>query len=161
MSLRDRRFWGYVAFLVVLHFILHVGVGFGAVAPDLLTVAVLLGARRLSGAQAAALGVFLGLIEDGFAVAAFGVSPFALAVIAYLGARLREIFDTESAIFSAVYFFVGKWIRDAIVFLLVPELGRGETTLRLLVEAPIAAAWAALACTIALAAYRSRPRVRR
>lgn len=161
MSLRDRRYWGYVAFLAVLHFILHVGIGFGPGAPDLLTVAVLLGARRLTGAQAALLGLFLGLIADGFAVAGFGVSPFALAVVAYLGARLREIFDTESGIFTAVYFFVGKWLREAIVVLLAPELGRGETTLRLLVQAPVAAAWAALAGMITLALYRSRARTRR
>jgi putative nucleotidyltransferase with HDIG domain len=61
------------------------------------------------------------------------VSPFALAVVAYLGARLREIFDTESAIFGAVYFFFGKWLHDAIIVLLAPEVGRGETTLRLLI----------------------------
>jgi rod shape-determining protein MreD len=161
MSLRDRRFWVYVASLVILHFILHVGIGLGPVAPDLLTVAVLFGARRLSGAQAATLGLFLGVVVDGFAVASFGVSPFALAVVAYLGARLREIFDTESAIFGAVYFLFGKWLHDAIIVLLAPEVGRGETTLRLLIEAPIAAVWAALAGTIVLAAYRSRARVRR
>ena len=53
---RPRSFWVLVALLVVTHFLLHLGLGIGVAAPDLLTVAVLLSARRMRGWSAAALG---------------------------------------------------------------------------------------------------------
>jgi hypothetical protein len=47
-------FWLFLTGLVVLHFFLHLTLGLDTRAPDLLVVAMLLGARALPGGGAAA-----------------------------------------------------------------------------------------------------------
>ncbi len=69
--------WGYwvlVFLLVVLHFGLRLTLGMDVWAPDLLTLAVLIGARQLRGGPAAALGFALGLLEDAGSLGAFGAA---------------------------------------------------------------------------------------
>ena len=65
-----RRIWGVTTFLILLHFTLHVSLGFGEGAPDLLVVALLISARELDTGRAAALGFVLGLLDDAFSVLA-------------------------------------------------------------------------------------------
>ena len=57
------RVWLLVAVLAFSHLLLHVGFGIGRAAPDLLTVALLLGARELGMGRAAGLGLFFGLVQ--------------------------------------------------------------------------------------------------
>lgn len=152
----DRRwaFWGFIAVLVILDFTLHLALGLGAAAPDLLTVAVLLGARRLSGVAAASLGLVLGVLRDALSLVAFGAEAVALTVVAYLGARSRDFFIGESLAFVALYLFLGAWLHGAIYYFIAGEAGHGGWIARLLVEAPIGAAYAAAAGVVALLVYR-------
>ena len=73
--------WVLVVALVLLHFFLHVGLGFGVGAPDLLTVGLLLAAREVGLGRAAAMGLFFGLLEDALSVLAFGANGVALTLV--------------------------------------------------------------------------------
>src|SRR5690606_32541985 len=63
MPARSVSYGVFVFLLVLAHFVLRLAIGLEWGTPDLLTVAALLGARRLSGAQAAGLGLVLGLLD--------------------------------------------------------------------------------------------------
>ncbi len=147
----------FLAALVVLHFLLHIGLGLGIVAPDLVTVALLLGSRRMNRAVATTFGAVLGLLRDALALVAFGADMVALAVLGYLGARGRELFVGDSWFFVVVYLFLGKWLHDAIFYVLTRlATGSGSVDLvpQLLMRAPLEAAYAAGAGVVALAIYR-------
>ncbi len=148
-------FWLFVALLVLLHFFLHLGLGLGASAPDLLTVAVLLAARRLSATPAAVLGLVLGLVQDALSLASFGAEAVTQAVLGFLGAWSRNYFVGESAAFVAVYLFVGKWLHDVIFWLLARPGTGAEALSRLLLQAPLAALYAAICGIPALFVYRA------
>lgn len=147
-------FWLFIAVLVVLHFFLHLTLGMGLRAPDLLTVAVLLGARQLGGGAAAGLGFGLGLLEDAVSVSAFGAAAAAFTVVAYLGARTRDFFVGDSLFFLAVYVFLGKWVHEALYYLIAAGVRRGEAVETLLVQAPLGALYAAAAGLVAVALYQ-------
>ena len=74
MASRPVYYAAFIAFLAFLHFTLHLAFGFGPQAPDLITVAALLAARRLRGGQAAALGFVFGILADALARTSFGAS---------------------------------------------------------------------------------------
>lgn len=154
MAARSWRFWVFIGLLVFLHFALHLGLGLASRAPDLLTVAVLLGARRLVGSGAALLGLGIGLLQDSLSLVAFGADAVTLALLGFLGARSRDYFVGDSLVFVAVYLFLGKWLHDALLVLLrggmLGGVGRG-----LLLAAPLAALYAAGAGIAALLIYRS------
>ena len=153
--MRDWAFPGFIASMVLAHLVLHLALGIGTAAPDLLTVAVLLSARRTSGASAALLGFVLGLLDGAGSLGGFGAAAVALTLLGYLGARSRELFEGESTVFAAVYLFLGKWLRDAIVAVLAPATVRGGLVATLAVEAPIAAAYAAVIGAVALTFFRA------
>jgi rod shape-determining protein MreD len=155
MVARTGTFSGFVALLLLAHLGLHVGLGFSAYMPDLLTVAVLLAARRLGTPVATLLGVTLGLIEDALALSAFGARAIATGVVAFLGARSRDLFEGDSVIFIAFYLFIGKWLREAIVFVLDMRAARGELVDVLLVDGGLAALYAAVVGTFAFLVYRA------
>lgn len=100
--------------LIVVHFFLHLGLGIGRAAPDLLTVALLLAAREVGMGAAAGLGFFLGLMEDSFSVLAFGANTVALTVVGILGARTRDLWLGESPLFYLWYLAAGIWIRELV-----------------------------------------------
>lgn len=154
---RPRSFWVLITLLVATHFLLHLGLGIGRAAPDLLTVAVLLSARRLRGWSAAALGLALGLLADALSLFAFGANAVVLALLGFLGARSRDLFVGDSLLFAAVYLFLGKWLHDALYGLIAGVPGADGAVTRLLVQAPIAAAYAAVAGVAALLVYRMVP----
>lgn len=159
----DRSRWPFVIFLVLLvalNLFLRVGLGLGFWAPDLLTIALLLAARRMSGGWAAGLGLGLGLIRDSVNLVTFGADAVTMTVIGYLGSRTRDYFVGESVFFLAVYLFLGKWLHDTLYFVIARAVGREDAVSRLLVEAPIAAAYAALAGLLAYSAYRAFTRER-
>ncbi len=148
-------FWVFVAVLVVLHFFLHLGLGLGASAPDLLTAAVLLAARVLPGAPAALLGLVLGLLQDALALRSFGAEAVTQAVLGFVGAHSRDFFVGESAAFVGIYLFVGKWAHDVLFWVLARPGGGSGVLARLFVQAPLAALYAAACGVVALFLYRA------
>jgi rod shape-determining protein MreD len=110
--------------LVCLHFLLHVSFGLEGVAPDLLTLALLLLVRETGTGLAAALGFFMGVLEDAFSVLAFGASALAMTIVGILGARTRELFVGDSALFLAVYLTAGKFLKDLIYWVVAGDTVR-------------------------------------
>ena len=147
-------FWVFFALLLVAHFVLHLALGLGATAPDLLTAALLLAARRVRGAAAAVIGLGLGILSDALSASSFGADAVALTVLGYLGARSRDLFDGDSLLFVGVYLFLGKWLHDALYWVLASEL-RGNAMAQLVIQAPLAALSTAIGGTIALLIYRT------
>ena len=117
----DARVWLLVAGLFLVHLMLHMGFGLGPVAPDLLTVALLLAAREVGMGRAAGLGLFFGILEDSLSVLSFGANSVAMTVIAALGAVTRDLFVGDSLIFLVSYFVIGKWTRDLVHWVMVGE----------------------------------------
>jgi rod shape-determining protein MreD len=143
------RVWGTVGALLVLHFLLHVGLGLSRGAPDLLTVALLVGARRLRIGSGAALGFVLGLLEDAFSVLAFGANAVAMTLLGAAGARTRDFFVGDSVLFMASYLFAGKWLRDLIFWMAAGDV-RGAFGATMVVDASMAALYAAAVGVIAM-----------
>lgn len=139
------------ALLVVLHLSLHVGLGVGAAAPDLMTLGLLIMVRELGVARAALLGLALGLLEDALSVPTFGSAALAMTVVAIVGARTRDLFVGDSVLFAVTYLMLGKWLRDLLQWLLVAEEFREPFVRTMLVEGGLAAAYMALVGLVALA----------
>ncbi|CAN5850698.1 hypothetical protein BH23GEM5_BH23GEM5_10360 [soil metagenome] len=148
-------FAAFLVVLVVLHFVFRVGLGLQQLAPDLLLVAVLLAARELRAGWAAGLGLLLGLLEGSVVPVFFGAAAFVLSVLGFLGARSREIFHGESAVFLVFYLFLGKWLYDAMMYGVIGIIGRTGPASALFLISPLAAAYAAAAGLVAVAAYRA------
>lgn len=147
-------FWIFIAVVVIVHLVLHVAIGIGTSTPDLLTVAVLLSARRLSGAASAGFGLVLGMLVDALSLTSFGANALACTIIGFLGARSRDLFEGDSLLFVAVYIFLGKWLRDSIFFVLTRST-QPEPWGSLLTVSPIAAVYAAFSAMIAVTLYRA------
>jgi len=113
--------WIAVAGLVLVHFGVHVGVGVGRGAPDLLTVALLLAAREVGVGTAAGIGFGFGLLEDALTVISFGANALSLTIVGVLGAITRDLFVGDSLAFLLSYFVIGKWVRDLITWLMMGE----------------------------------------
>jgi rod shape-determining protein MreD len=148
-------FWVFITGLVALHFVLHVTLGLGISAPDLLTLAVLLGARQLRGAGAAGLGFGLGLLEDAVSLGAFGAAAVTQTAVGYIGARSRDFFIGDSLAFLALYLFLGAWLQDALYYGVAEAVRRGSLAERLLMSAPVGAAYVAAAGVVAILVYRA------
>lgn len=153
--MKDGAFWVFIGLLAVLHFILHLSFGIGAGAPDLLTIAVLLSARQLTGGGAAGVGFALGILEDAVSLGAFGAAAATQTVIGFLGARSRDLFLGESVLFLGIYLFLGSWAQDALYYGLADVVRRGEPFQTLLLYAPIQALYAAVAGLVAVVIYRT------
>ena len=148
-------FWVFIGVLVVIHFALHLSFGIEETAPDLITVSVLLAARQVTGGPAAGVGFALGLLEDAVSLGAFGAAAVTQTVIGYLGARSRDLFVGDSAIFLGSYLFLGSWAQDALYFLLAGGVRRGEPVDALLLTAPLEALYAAVVGLVAVVLYRT------
>jgi len=90
--------------------ILHVGLGLGALAPDLLTVSLLLFAREVRPVSAGMLGFLAGLMEDVAAMAVLGPNVMARTVACIGGSLSREIILEDSPGVVASYLFLGKLV---------------------------------------------------
>jgi rod shape-determining protein MreD len=129
--------------LIIAHFVLHVGLGLGAVAPDLATLGLLVAAREMALASAAATGFVVGLLEDALSVLAFGASTLALTVVGVLGARTRDLFVGDSVTFVVSYFAAGKWIRDLVQWLMATGELREPFVRTMLVDSTLASLYVA------------------
>lgn len=141
--------------LVVLHFFLRVGLGLGPLVPDLMVVALLLAARQMRPGWAAGLGLLLGILEGAMVPFAFGASALVLTVLGYLGSRTREFVSGYSPVFLAFYIFAGKWLYDALLYLVVLLNARPGPASTLLLISPLTALYAAVAGVVVFAAYRA------
>jgi hypothetical protein len=109
----------------------------------------------------AALGLGLGVLRDALALVGFGASAVALTVTGYLGARSRDLFVGDTTLFVAVYVFVGKWLHDLLYLAADSAVAHGGAVVRggaagqLLVDAPLAALYAAGAGVLAVLAYHA------
>lgn len=152
------RGWGYplmVALLVVAHFVLRVSLGFGESAPDLLTVALLLAARRLRPSLGAGLGLVLGLLRDSLGVGSFGADALAMTVIGWLGGRSRDWFEGGTPLFLAVYLTLGAWAHHLLRTVLGGVPVDGSVVGALLIGPVLGALYAAAAGVAAFMAYSS------
>lgn len=147
-------FWVFIGVLVLLHLVVRLALGFTFV-PDLLVVALLLGARRLGGPAAALFGLVLGVLADSLAVVAFGASAVAYVIAGWIGSRSRNLFEGDSYLFVFVYVFLGAWLVEALRFFVGGARGRGEEPMMLLTEVPLTALFTAIAAVVALIAYRA------
>jgi len=136
--------WVLVGALVIAHFVLHVGFGFGRGAPDLLTIGLLLAAREVGLGTAAVVGLTFGLLEDALSVLAFGANTVTMTVIGIAGAFTRDLFVGDSRVFVVSYFFAGKWMRDLLHWLMVGEGLRQPFASEVLWQGTMAAAYAAV-----------------
>ncbi len=136
------RIWGVVGFLVLLHFGLHLSLDLGESAPDLLVVALLIGAREVNIGWGAGIGFVLGLLDDAFSVLAFGANTLALTLVGIGGARTRDFFVGDSLLFLTSYLVLGKWVRDLIHWVAVGEGLREPFVDTMLIQSPISAVYA-------------------
>jgi rod shape-determining protein MreD len=150
------RIWGTVVALVVLHFLLHLGFGLGREAPDLLTIALLLGSRELRMGGAAGLGFGLGLLEDAFSVLSFGGNTMAMTITGAAGARTRALFVGDSLLFLVLYLFLGKWLRDLILWVAVGSDLRGPFAESMVLYGSVGAFYAAAVGVLAIWVSGSR-----
>lgn len=135
---------------MIAHFVLHVGFGYGRGAPDLLTIGLLLAARDVGLGPAAVVGLVFGLLEDALSVLAFGANSVTMTAIGIAGAFTRDLFVGDSRLFVVSYFFVGKWMRDLLHWLMVGEGLRQPFLGEVLFQGTLAAAYAALVGVVLL-----------
>jgi rod shape-determining protein MreD len=145
------RVWGVVGGLVLLHFGLHLSLGLGESAPDLLVVALLIAAREGNVGQGAGLGFLFGLLDDAFSVLAFGANTFAMTLVGIGGARTRDLFVGDSLFFLASYLVLGKWMRDFLHWVAAGEGLRESFVDTMLIQAPISAVYAGLVGLVLIA----------
>lgn len=155
---RSWSFWVLVAFLVILYFFLHLALGLGTVVPDLLTIALLLAARRLKAPTAAALGLVLGILRDSLSLVAFGADAITLTLLGYLGSRSRDLFEGDSLVFIGIYLTAGKLLHD-LVFYLISGPAPAGGLLRFVTDLPLII-YSAVAGLGALLIYRITVRER-
>lgn len=146
--------------LVVLHLFLHLGLGIGRAAPDLMTVALLLAARELGMGWGAGLGFFLGLLEDSFSVLAFGASTLSLTLVGALGARTRDFFVGESLLFFFAYLAAGKLLRDFLYWVVSGEGVREPFLNAVVVDGTLGALYCAVVGILVLVPFDRREVVR-
>jgi cell shape-determining protein MreD len=149
-----------VPVLVILHFLLHLGMGIGRSAPDLLTLALLLAVREMGMGWAAGLGFFFGLLEDSFSGLAFGASTLALTLVGALGSRTRDLFVGDSLLFFFFYLTAGKWLRDLLHWIATGEAGREPFLNAVLVDGSMGALYVALVGLLLLLPFGGREALR-
>ena len=137
--------------LILLHFGLHVSLGFNEGAPDLLVVALLIAAREVGLGRGAGLGFFLGLLDDAFSLLAFGANAFAMTLVGMGGARTRDLFVGDSLFFLTTYLVLGKWVRDFLHWVAVGEGLRESFIDTMLIQSPISAVYAGLVGLVVMA----------
>ena len=143
--MRTRPVVGLVAAaLVVLHFLLHVGLGIGSAAPDLLTVALLLVSREVRVGAAAGVGLAFGILEDALSVVAFGVNSVAMTLVGLGGAATRDVFVGDSLVFLVSYFALGKFTRDLLAWVVMGDALREPFVNQVLVQGLLGGLYAAV-----------------
>jgi rod shape-determining protein MreD len=114
---------GAVLVLTFLHFALAPLFQSWFASPNLLLCALLISARQLRPGAAAGVGFILGLLEDAMAVSYFGLATLLLVLVAYLGSLTRDTFVGEEPLFIGTYLFVGTWVYETAIYLILGASG--------------------------------------
>ncbi len=114
---------GAVLVLTFLHFALAPLFQSWFASPNLLLCALLISARQLRPGAAAGVGFILGLLEDAMAVSHFGLATLLLVLVAYLGSLTRDTFVGEEPLFIGTYLFVGTWVYETAIYLILGASG--------------------------------------
>jgi cell shape-determining protein MreD len=157
---RSRRGWGpdaiAVVALLLLHFTLYRFFVRWPAMPNFLVGGVLLLALRLRAGYAAFAGFGLGVLEAAMGLEGSGIISIVLTLVAYFGARSRDLLFADARHYVFIYLFVGTWVTELALMAAMP----GETNLAAgLMQAPISAIGTALVCGTAesVAAAIRRP----
>jgi rod shape-determining protein MreD len=153
--------WVVAIVLAVLHFLLHVGLGIGNAAPDLLTVALLLAVREVGLGTAAGLGLLFGMLEDALSVVAFGANTIAMTLLGVAGAATRDLFVGDSLVFLISYFVLGKFARVLVHWIVVGSALREPFLSQVLVGGLVGGLYAAVVGILLMAItglWRESPR---
>jgi len=153
--------WIVAIVLAVLHFLLHVGLGIGNAAPDLLTVALLLAVREVGVGTAAGLGLLFGMLEDALSVVAFGANTIAMTLLGVAGAATRDLFVGDSLLFLISYFVLGKFARVFVHWIVVGSALREPFLSQVLVGGLLGGLYAAVVGILLMAItglWRESPR---
>jgi hypothetical protein len=94
------------------------------------------------------------LLEGALVPTVLGASSLALTIVAFLGARSREIFTEDNYVLLALYLFAGKWAYDVILFIATGDLFGGEASYLFLIS-PLTALYAAATGIVAVVIYRA------
>jgi rod shape-determining protein MreD len=149
------QFVGLIVVLVLLHFFLRVGLGLGFYVPDLLTVALLLAARRMRAGWAAGLGVAFGVLDGAVNYGTMGASALVLAVLGYLASRSREVLAGDSPVMLLGFLFLGKFTFDVLLFGVLSTRALAGPASVLWTLSPLAGLYAAAAGLAAVTVYRA------
>jgi len=153
--------WVVAVALVGLHFLLHVGLGIGRAAPDLLTVALLLCVREVGLGTAAGIGLAFGLLEDALNVVAFGANTVAMTLLGVAGGATRDLFVGDSLFFLISYFVLGKFARVLVHWIVVGEALREPFVSQVLMGGVLGGLYAAAVGIVVMAVtglWRESPR---
>jgi rod shape-determining protein MreD len=140
--------------LVILHFVLRPFLADFRAAPDFLLLALLVFAIPARPGDAAIAGFVVGLLADSLTPIAFGAGALAYTCVGYLAAWGKAVFFAESLLVSAGFFFLGTWLRDAIVLVAGRHMDQTALFWQLLVWSPVKALTTALAGVLVLVLFR-------
>lgn len=146
--------------LVVLHFVLRPFLADFRGAPDFLLLALLVFAIRARPGDAAIAGFIVGLLADSLTPIAFGASALAHTCVGYLAAWGKAVFFAENLLVSAGFFFLGTWLRDAIVLVAGRHMDQTALFWQLLVWSPVKALMTALVGLLVLLLFRQWLQIR-
>lgn len=147
------RLWLVLGLLVVLHFALRPRIGYPAVAPDFLLLALMLYAIRSRPGAAALAGFLVGLAGDAVVPARVGAGALAHTMVGYLAAWGRAVFFPDNLFINGLVIGVGVWLRNTIQ-LLASGPGAGGLTMQLLVWSPLQALTTALMAALVLVVFQ-------
>lgn len=105
----SRRALSGALLLALAHFVFRPYLVASWWSPDLLAGAVLVAALHLRAGQAAVVGFVLGLLEGAMALEGLGILASGYAALAYLGARMWDLFYADARLFLPAYLLLGAW----------------------------------------------------
>ncbi|MGD2135053.1 MAG: rod shape-determining protein MreD [Gemmatimonadales bacterium] len=147
--------------LVVLHFVLSPFFRpLDRAAPDLLLLALLVFAIRARPGRAAVAGFGVGIVVDSLVRSAFGAGALAHTCVGYLAAWGKAVFFAENLLVNATFFFVGTWMRDALVLVVGRHVEPSAMLWQLIFWSPLKALTTALVGVLVLVVFRRWLRLR-
>ena len=147
------RLWAVLGLLVVLQFSVRPLLGYPAVAPDFLLLALMLYAIRSRPGAAALAGFLVGLAGDAVSPARVGAGALAHTLVGYLAAWGRAVFFPDNLFINGLVIALGVWIRNAIQ-LAASGPGVGGVTMELLVWSPLQAITTAIVAALVLVLFQ-------
>ncbi len=147
------RLWAVLGLLAVLQFAVRPRLGYPAIAPDFLLLALMLYAIRRRPGTAAVAGFLVGLVGDAVTPARVGAGALAHTLVGYLAAWGRAVFFPDNLFINGVVIALGVWIRNAVQ-LIASGTPTGGLTVQLFVWAPLQALTTALMAALVLVLFQ-------